>query len=82
MSFPQNNRVTDPYPIGCWISSFRDANATVSDGLDGLNRGIVNGKPWRDEDGVVTHLKVLASRDKGREDTTIIVAIENVMGRC
>ncbi|MFL5861130.1 MAG: hypothetical protein ACJ780_10155 [Solirubrobacteraceae bacterium] len=75
---------------------FRDANATVSDGVDGLRSGIVNGPIWFADDeefgsayaeefgggkeGAPVCLSVYASRDNGREPTTILVAWENVVG--
>jgi hypothetical protein len=70
---------------------FRDANATVSDGVDGLRSGIVNGPIWFADDeefkdahasleGAPLWLHVYAARDKGRESTTILVSWPNVVG--
>lgn len=60
--------------------SFTDANATVSDDVAGVVTGVVNGPPIRDDHGDITHIPVFAARDKGREETTIYVAIDNVLG--
>lgn len=60
--------------------SFTDANATVSDDVAGVVTGVVNGPPIRDDHGDITHIPVFAARDKGREETTIYVAIDNMLG--
>lgn len=60
--------------------SFHDSEATVSDGTSGVCTGMVNGEPLRDDDGNVTHVPVWAERDNGRENTTIWVAISNMLG--
>lgn len=66
------------FPIGVLVT-FADATATVSHGEAGIARGRVNGSPVTDDEGAVTHVPVWASRDNGREATTVFVAIENVM---
>lgn len=59
---------------------FADAQATVSTDEPGVVEGMVNGEPYRDEAGEMTHVPVWAERDNGREATTIIVAIDNMLG--
>lgn len=60
---------------------FADAQATVSTGEPSVIEGMVNGEPYRDEEtGEVSHVPVWAKRDNGREATTIIVAIGNMLG--
>ena len=67
------------YPTGTRIA-FRDSEATVSDGSEGVCEGTINGEPIRDDDGAATHLRVWAARDNGREATTIFVGVGNVLG--
>jgi hypothetical protein len=67
------------YKIGMKVC-FADASATVSDNEPHVVEGMVNGEPYADDDGTVTHVPVWAARDNGREATTIIVAIDNMLG--
>lgn len=60
--------------------AFADQNATVSTDEPSVVTGLVNGEPYTDEFGEVTHVPVWAERDNGREATTIIVAINNMLG--
>jgi hypothetical protein len=62
------------------VVSFTDANATVSDHAPGVATGTVNGPPVRNDYNEITHVPVFAKRDKGREATTIYVAVENMLG--
>ena len=74
------------YPLGMAVS-FADASATVTqdsadpeDATVVIVTGTINGAPLRDENGEITHVPVWAERDNGREATTIIVAVANLMG--
>lgn len=66
------------YPMGARVT-YGDANATVSDGVEGLVTGTVNGLPICHDTGAVWRVPVWTSRDKGREPTTIYVPVENVV---
>lgn len=59
--------------------SYGDANATVSDGLEGVATGVVNGPPITDDSGEITHVPVYTDRDNGREATTVYVAVANIL---
>jgi hypothetical protein len=68
------------YPMGARVV-YADAQATVSDGVAGMVTGTING-PTFDLDperpGEITHVSVWTERDKGREPTSILVAVENI----
>jgi len=67
------------YKMGTRLA-FRDCTATVSDEVDGISTGTVNGPPLTDYEKRVTHVPVFAERDNGREPTTIYVAVEDIVG--
>lgn len=69
----------DRYPLGATLV-FVDANATVSDDSTVAARGVVNGPPLLDEDGVVFLVPVFVAWDHGREATTVYVHVTNVLG--
>lgn len=71
---------THDYKMGTTVA-FRDSQATVSDSSEGVSEGVVNGSPLRDDNGAITHIRVFADRDNGREATTIIVGVGNVLGK-
>lgn len=91
MTTEEKAALVERYAIGTRVL-FRDANATVSDGVDGVRTGVVNGPIWFSDDEAFgeyateecepLRLLVWASRDKGREATTIMVAWGNVVGPC
>lgn len=68
----------DRYPLGATLV-FMDANATVSDSLEGAVRAPINGPPIMG-DGAVIMIPVFAARDNGREATTVYVHVTNVLG--
>lgn len=68
------------YPVGTKVA-FRDSNATTSTQEEGVAEGMVNDPPLRDDAGEITHIRVWAARDNGRESTTIIVPVANVLGK-
>lgn len=60
--------------------TYMDAWATTSTGQPGVVVGTMNGEPIRDDDGEVRFIPVWTERDNMREPTTILVAIDNVLG--
>lgn len=66
------------YAIGAEVT-FADATATTSTGEPGVASGVVNGEPFTDDGGEVTHVPVWCVRDNGREPTTIFVAVPNIL---
>ena len=65
-------QIFEPPKVGD-IVEFSDANATVSDGKPVKRRGTVNGPALG---GAVP---VWSERDNGREPTTIIVAVQDIV---
>lgn len=65
------------FPMGARVT-FADASATTSSGEPGVAVGVVNGDPVT-RDGEVKFVPVFAARDNGRESTTVLVAIDNVL---
>lgn len=67
------------YPMGATVT-FADHGAIAQDETEPVvATGTVNATPLDDENGTVTHVRVWAARDHGRESTTIIVAVANVL---
>jgi hypothetical protein len=71
----------DRYPMGARVT-YADAQATVSDGVAGLVTGTVNGPAFDldpERPGEITHVSVWTERDNGREPTSIMVAVANIV---
>lgn len=65
------------YPVGTRVQ-FKDCGNVIHGASDWtVCEGVVNGPQWPDLPGWV---KVYAKRDSGREATTILVAVENIVG--
>lgn len=72
------------FPMGATVT-FADATATVSDGQEGIAKGIVNGPPmmddaggWHSGEGAV-FVPLFCERDNGREATTVYVHESNIL---
>jgi hypothetical protein len=69
------------YPTGARVT-YADDSATVSDRVPGLVTGTVNGNGYDmdpERPGEITHVPIWTERDNGREPTTILVAVENIV---
>ena len=69
----------DEFPMGAVVRYTARGEVAQDDSGPVTASGFVNGNPYLDDDGQVEYVPVWSKRDHGREATTIVVHIENVI---
>lgn len=67
------------YPLGATVRYTGRQEVAQDDTGPMTATGLINGEPYRDDDGEVEFVPVWTPRDHDREDTTILVHVSNII---